>query len=235
MRFPFGLFAGRRRAVVSVVHLRGLLSAGRLGSLSLERTERALEAAFAGLWRPPDAVALNVNSPGGSPVQSALLHRRIRELAQQHGGMQVLTFAGATAPRRSPAACACASASGVAREALAAATRKRTLKLCDCASTQRTWLPVAGTTCSARATACTPPRRARRMAAASPHAQWAHAAHPCFSLVFSQASIVGSIGVGARARLAQRSCARTPLSAPSCAALSFCAQPRISFGRLWLP
>jgi hypothetical protein len=93
---PLGFFTGRRRAVVSVVHLRGLISSGRFGSVNLERCERALEAAFRGLWRAPDAVAVNVNSPGGSPVQSALLYRRIRELAGQRN-TKVLTFAGARA------------------------------------------------------------------------------------------------------------------------------------------
>ena len=42
--------------------------------------------------RAPDAVALAVNSPGGSPVQSAALYRRIRELAAARG-TKVLCFA----------------------------------------------------------------------------------------------------------------------------------------------
>jgi hypothetical protein len=128
-----GWLTGRRRAVVSVVHLRGLISAGRLGGVSLERSERALEAAFRGLWRAPDAVAVNVNSPGGSAVQSAMLYRRIRELAQG-SGVPVLTFAGGWAPRLASAArplrsrCAsalrarCRHAARVARRAAPRAT-----------------------------------------------------------------------------------------------------------------
>ncbi len=42
------------------------------------------------LWSAPfpardmAAVALSINSPGGSAVQSALIHRRIRALADEH-------------------------------------------------------------------------------------------------------------------------------------------------------
>ena len=43
------------------------------------------------LTRAPDAVALAVNSPGGSPVHSAALYRRIRELAAARG-TKVLAF-----------------------------------------------------------------------------------------------------------------------------------------------
>jgi signal peptide peptidase SppA len=38
-----------------------------------------------------DAVALVINSPGGSPVQSALIHDRIRQLAKKHE-TKVITF-----------------------------------------------------------------------------------------------------------------------------------------------
>src|SRR5206468_5812747 len=41
----------------------------------------ALERAFAA--RRLSAVALSINSPGGSPVQSALLYKRIRQLAEE--------------------------------------------------------------------------------------------------------------------------------------------------------
>lgn len=34
-------------------------------------------------FHPPDAVALIVNSPGGSPVQSALIGQKIRTLATE--------------------------------------------------------------------------------------------------------------------------------------------------------
>lgn len=50
-------------------------------SLSLAGTAQALEKAF-GMKEAP-AVALIINSPGGSPVQSHLIFRRIRALAQE--------------------------------------------------------------------------------------------------------------------------------------------------------
>src|SRR3977135_3173950 len=43
----------------------------------------ALERAFA--TKRLSGVALAINSPGGSPVQSALLFRRIRQLAEEKG------------------------------------------------------------------------------------------------------------------------------------------------------
>ena len=44
-------------------------------------TPSALDRAFA--MKRSVAVAIIVNSPGGSPVQSALLYRRIRALAEE--------------------------------------------------------------------------------------------------------------------------------------------------------
>ena len=61
--------------------------AGR--GLSLAGIERALDAAFARKRAP--AVALLINSPGGSPVQSALIAGRIRALAEEKG-LPVLAF-----------------------------------------------------------------------------------------------------------------------------------------------
>src|SRR5207302_7330610 len=62
---------------------------GRRG-LSLASRAAAIERAF-GL-RDLAAVALSINSPGGSPVQSALIYRRIRALADEKG-VPVLAFA----------------------------------------------------------------------------------------------------------------------------------------------
>jgi serine protease SohB len=50
--------------------------------LSLAGIARTLDRAFA--VRRAAAVALAINSPGGSPVQSHLIFRRIRELAAEH-------------------------------------------------------------------------------------------------------------------------------------------------------
>ena len=66
---------------VAVLRLDGLI--GRRGprGLSLRRFAGALERAFS--LRNLKAVALAINSPGGSPAQSSLLFRRIRQLAQE--------------------------------------------------------------------------------------------------------------------------------------------------------
>ena len=74
-------FAPDPKPVVTVLELAGVIGAagGSARGLSLARLESAIEAAF----RPGDlkAVALAVNSPGGSPVQSALILRAIRRMA----------------------------------------------------------------------------------------------------------------------------------------------------------
>ncbi len=71
------------RALVPVVRLDGVVGrAGRLArGLSLTGVEDAIEKAF-GMTRA-SAVAVVVNSPGGSPVQSRLIHDRIRALAEE--------------------------------------------------------------------------------------------------------------------------------------------------------
>jgi len=77
--------------VVAVVRLAGVIGqAGPWrGGLTLESLNEPLERAFR-LSRLA-AVALVVNSPGGSPVQSALIARRIRELAEEKK-VRVLAF-----------------------------------------------------------------------------------------------------------------------------------------------
>ena len=74
----------RDRPVVPVVRLTGIIgfSTPLRPGLSLAGIARSLERAFA--MRHAPAVALAINSPGGSPVQSHLIFRRIRELAQEH-------------------------------------------------------------------------------------------------------------------------------------------------------
>ncbi len=58
--------------------------------LSLAAVAPALERAFSNKRAP--AVAISVNSPGGSPVQSRLIHKRIRDLAEEKD-KPVLVFA----------------------------------------------------------------------------------------------------------------------------------------------
>ncbi len=72
----------RRSTPVPVVRLTGVIGAVPLRSgLTLQAVEPALAAAFA-VKRAP-VVALSINSPGGSPVQSSLIARRIRDLAAE--------------------------------------------------------------------------------------------------------------------------------------------------------
>jgi signal peptide peptidase SppA len=77
--------------VVPVVRLAGVIgvSTPLRPGLMLSTTTRSLERAFA--IRNVRAVALIINSPGGSPAQSHLIHRRIRQLAEEKN-IPVLAF-----------------------------------------------------------------------------------------------------------------------------------------------
>jgi serine protease SohB len=73
------------RPFVSVLRLEGVIGgAARLGGASLNDTSLAplIAAAFR---RKPLAVALAINSPGGSAAQSSLIAARIRRLADEKG------------------------------------------------------------------------------------------------------------------------------------------------------
>src|SRR4030088_2337418 len=69
--------------IVPVVRLSGVIgfSTPLKPGLTLATLARPLERAFA--VRKAAAVALLINSPGGSPVQSHLIYRRIRALAEE--------------------------------------------------------------------------------------------------------------------------------------------------------
>lgn len=69
--------------VVAVVALSGII--GRLGPIGRGLTLQGLAGTLERAFSLPDvaAVALAVNSPGGSPVQSALIAGRIRALAAE--------------------------------------------------------------------------------------------------------------------------------------------------------
>jgi signal peptide peptidase SppA len=79
-------------AIVPVVRLAGAIgvSAPLRPGLTLASVARPLERAFT--TRRASAVALAINSPGGSPVQSHLIHLRIKQLAAEHK-VPVLAFA----------------------------------------------------------------------------------------------------------------------------------------------
>lgn len=85
-----GRLFGRGGPVIPVVRLNGIIAADpRPGRLNLANVDPLLERAFR-LRRAP-VVAIVVNSPGGSPVQSRLIAKRIRDLADQHQ-RKVLVF-----------------------------------------------------------------------------------------------------------------------------------------------
>lgn len=65
---------------VSVVRLQGAIGVPGRSSISDRSVAPMLEKAFKS---KPDAVALEINSPGGSPVQSSLIGARIRRLADE--------------------------------------------------------------------------------------------------------------------------------------------------------
>jgi len=72
----------KQKTVIPLVRLQGVIQAG--GSqfrpaLNIANVEDLLEKAF-DMKRAP-AVAISINSPGGSPVQSRAIFNRIRELA----------------------------------------------------------------------------------------------------------------------------------------------------------
>jgi serine protease SohB len=77
--------------VVPVVRLTGVIgfSTPLRPGLTLAGLARTLDRAFA--MRNAPAVAVAINSPGGSPVQSHLIFRRIRELAKEKG-RRVIAF-----------------------------------------------------------------------------------------------------------------------------------------------
>jgi len=70
--------------IVPVVRLAGVIGVVTplRSGLTLGGLARTLDRAFK--TRHARAVALLINSPGGSPVQSHLIFRRIRELAEEH-------------------------------------------------------------------------------------------------------------------------------------------------------
>ena len=76
---------GSDDVVIPVVKLSGAIAAGGTAfrpALNLGSCALRLEKAFSMKGSP--AVAIVVNSPGGSPVQSRLIYRRIRDLAEEH-------------------------------------------------------------------------------------------------------------------------------------------------------
>ena len=77
---------------IPVVRLHGAIMSGSgqfRQTLSLASTASVIEKAFA--FDDAPAIAISINSPGGSPVQSRLIYKRIRDLAAEKK-KQVLVF-----------------------------------------------------------------------------------------------------------------------------------------------
>ena len=71
----------RRRTSVAVIRLEGVIGSGPSKRIGDEAMRPVLERAFR--KGRPVAIALEINSPGGSPVQSSLVAARIRRMAEK--------------------------------------------------------------------------------------------------------------------------------------------------------
>lgn len=79
-----GKLFGRGGTVIPVVRLNGVIAADtRPGRLNIAAVGPLLKRAFD--MKAAPAIAIIVNSPGGSPVQSRLISKRIRDLADETG------------------------------------------------------------------------------------------------------------------------------------------------------
>ncbi|OWU85551.1 multidrug transporter [Oceanicola sp. 22II-s10i] len=76
-RLPFT----KKHPTVAVIRLHGTISAGPRGPINDAILGPVIERAFR--KGKPAAVALAINSPGGSPVQSSLISARIRRLSAE--------------------------------------------------------------------------------------------------------------------------------------------------------
>ena len=74
----------KKKKIIPVVYMSGII--GNIGGLregiTLTSIEDLLEKAFK--IKKPAAVAIIINSPGGSPVQSSLIYKRIKKLAKKN-------------------------------------------------------------------------------------------------------------------------------------------------------
>jgi len=81
----------KRRPLVAVIKMNGVIGMGGFGRsrINYESIENTINKAFG--ERRAKAVSLVINSPGGSPVQSSLIYKRIRYLADKKD-IPVLVF-----------------------------------------------------------------------------------------------------------------------------------------------
>jgi signal peptide peptidase SppA len=81
---------GRGGPIIPVIRLQGIIAADlRPGRININNVAPLLQKAFA--MKAAPAVVVIINSPGGSPVQSRLIAKRIRDLADENG-KRVLVF-----------------------------------------------------------------------------------------------------------------------------------------------
>ena len=74
-----------KKSIIGIIKLTGIISTesrlGSRGGLNLNDLSDSITKAFS--FKNMKAIVLLVNSPGGSPVQSALIANRIRDLAKE--------------------------------------------------------------------------------------------------------------------------------------------------------
>jgi signal peptide peptidase SppA len=89
--FFFGRFFRKSNPIIPVVRMQGMIAASSSPrrNLSMAMMAPLLDKAFS--TKNAAAVAIVINSPGGSPVQSSLIFERIRYLSKENG-TPVLTF-----------------------------------------------------------------------------------------------------------------------------------------------
>ena len=86
------MFSIFKKTVIPHVRLTGVIgSAGRFRQgMDLASQQELLKKAFS--YKKPKNVAISINSPGGSPVQSHLIYSYIRQLAEKNK-TKVIVFA----------------------------------------------------------------------------------------------------------------------------------------------
>src|SRR3989304_7514931 len=81
----------RRKPIVAILNLHGMISATKSTSvtISIHNLNKHIDTAFN--TANTVAVVLSINSPGGSPVQSELIYKKIRNMATKKK-IPVLSF-----------------------------------------------------------------------------------------------------------------------------------------------
>ena len=85
------MFKFRKKNVVSVIQFTGIIAPnmGRKKGLNIQDFDKSIDQAFQN--KNVKAVALQINSPGGSPVQSDFLAKRIIKLSREKN-IPVISF-----------------------------------------------------------------------------------------------------------------------------------------------